>query len=153
MKTQKSRKAFSLFIAAIFMGIGTFSFAAPTETDKATTQDLKEKVTDTVRTFKKYSIEQRKEAVKKAKDVLGDLDAQIERLESELNKKWDQMDQAARKKTMDALTAVRKQRNAVAEWYGALKHSSSKAWEEVKQGFVKSYQDLRDAFKKAQRGF
>jgi hypothetical protein len=153
VKTQKSRKVISMLIAAIFLGIGTFSFAGQTETDKATSQDLKEKVTDTVRAFKRYSVEQRKEAVKKAKAVLGDLDAQIERLESELNKKWDQMDQAARKKTMDALTALRKQRNTVAEWYGALKHSSSKAWEEVKQGFVKSYQDLRDAFKKAQRDF
>jgi len=153
MKTQISKKAVSVFITAIFLGIGTLSFAAQTETDKTTNQDLEVKVTDTVQTLKKYTAEQRKEAVKQAKEALDDLDAQIGRLESELNKKWDQMDQTARNKTMDALTTLRKQRNAVAEWYGALKHSSSKAWEEVKQGFVKSYQDLRDAFKKARRAF
>ena len=153
MKTQKSRRAISVFITLIFLGMGTFSLAAQTEPDKATTQDLKEKMTETVQVFKKYSAAQRDEAVKKAKEVLEDLDAQIDRLEKDFNKKQDQMDQQARQKTQEALTALRKQRNAVAEWYGGLKQSSGKAWEEVKRGFIKSYQDLREAFQKTRGAF
>ncbi|OGP51136.1 MAG: hypothetical protein A2Y79_03335 [Deltaproteobacteria bacterium RBG_13_43_22] len=153
MKTQKSRKAISMLIMAIFLGMGTFSYADQTEADKTKPEDLKEKATETFQAFKKFTTAQRNEAVKKAKDALDDLDAQIDHLESELNKKWDQMDQTARKKTTDALTTLRKQRNVVAEWYGGLKQSSGKAWEEVKQAFVKSYQDLRDAFMKARGAF
>jgi hypothetical protein len=74
-------------------------------------------------------------------------------MESRLNKEWDQMDQSARNKAINTLTALRKQRNEVAEWYGGLKHGSRNAWEEVKKGFLKSYQDLRDAFDRAHSQF
>jgi hypothetical protein len=50
-------------------------------------------------------------------------------------------------------SALRKQRNEVAEWYGGLKHSASNAWEDVKKGFLKSYQALRDTFDKAHSEF
>jgi hypothetical protein len=63
------------------------------------------------------------------------------------------MDQLVRKKATAALTALRKQRNQIAEWYGGLKHSSSNAWDDVKKGFLRSYQELRDAFDKAQSEF
>ena len=63
------------------------------------------------------------------------------------------MDQLARQKSMTALTTLRKQRNEIAEWYGGLKHSSSNAWEDVKKGFLKSYQVLRETFDKVQSEF
>jgi hypothetical protein len=63
------------------------------------------------------------------------------------------MDQAARTKAQQTLTALRKHRTDVAEWYGGLKHSSNKAWEDVKAGFLKSYHELRDAFDKAAKEF
>jgi len=103
--------------------------------------------------IKGYSVDQRDEALKKAKAVLGDLDACIEPLESQLNEKWDQMDQSARKKAMATLATLRKQRNDVAECYGGLKHSSSKAWEDVKESFLKSYQELRSTFDKVKGEF
>ena len=68
-------------------------------------------------------------------------------------KKWGQMDQSARKKARASLKALRKQRNEVAEWYGGLKHSSSNAWEDVKKGFLNSYQVIRDTFDKVQGEF
>jgi hypothetical protein len=40
-----------------------------------------------VQAFKKYSAEQRDEAVKKAREVLEDLDVQIDHSEKDLNKK------------------------------------------------------------------
>lgn len=153
MKTQKLGKASLAFVTAVFFAMGSVSFAAQTSTHETGTKDVKEKVTETAQAIEKYSVDQRDEAVKKAKAVLDDLDARIDSMESQLNKKWDQMDQSARKKARSALTALGKQRNEVAEWYGGLKHVSSNAWEDVKKGFLKSYQGLRDTFDKVRSEF
>lgn len=74
----------------------------------------------------------------KAKAGLADLGTRIDRMESPLNREWDRMDQSAREATIATLTALRKHRNEVAEWYGGLKHSSRNTWEDVKKGFLKS---------------
>ena len=59
-------------------------------------------------------------------------------------------DLGAARATLDAL---RRQRNELAEWYGGLKHSSAESWEQVKAGFVKSYEVLRESFAKARKEF
>ncbi|MGA8282394.1 MAG: hypothetical protein WB853_15980 [Desulfobacterales bacterium] len=63
------------------------------------------------------------------------------------------MDQSARTKARETLTALQKKRTEVAEWYGDLKHSSRNAWEDVKAGFLKSYHELCNAFDKAAKEF
>jgi len=153
MLAKKPRKAVMVFITAVFFAIGSVSFASQTSTQKTTGKDVKEKVAEAAQAIKSYSVDQRDEALKKAKAVLDDLDDRIDRMASQLNEKWDHMDQFARKKAMATLTALRKQRNEIAEWYGGLRHSSSNAWEDVKKGFLKSYQALQDAFDKAQSEF
>jgi hypothetical protein len=67
--------------------------------------------------------------------------------------KWDQMDQSARTKARESLTALQKQRTVAAERYGGLKHSARNALEDVKAGFVKSYHELYDAFDKTSKEF
>src|SRR5882762_7446781 len=52
-----------------------------------------------------------------------------------------------------ALDELRRERNEAAEWYGGLKHSSAESWEQVKTGFVKSYEVLKESFAKARKGF
>ncbi len=152
MKTKKLRKANLVFITAVFFTMASVSFAAQTTADQTTT-DVKEKVAAAAEAIKNYSVDQRDEALKKAQSVLDDLDGRIDRMQSQLNEKWDQMDKLARQKATDSLTTLRKQRNDIAEWYGGLKHSSSNAWEDVKKGFLKSYQALRDTFDKVQSEF
>jgi hypothetical protein len=153
MKTQKLRKASLVFITAVFLAMGSASFAAQTSTHGTATKDAKDKGLEAAQAIKKYAVDQRDEAVKKAKAALDDLDARIDSMESQLSKKWDQMDQSAREKAWATLRALRKQRNEVAEWYGGLKHGASNAWEDVKKGFLKSYQGLRDTFDKAYSEF
>ncbi len=152
MKTKKLRKANLVFITAVFFTMASVSFAAQTTADQTTT-DVKEKVAAAAEAIKNYSVDQRDEALKKAQSVLDDLDGRIDRMQSQLNEKWDQMDKLARQKATDSLTTLSKQRNDSAEWYGGLKHSSSNAWEDVKKGFLKSYQALRDTFDKVQSEF
>jgi hypothetical protein len=153
MKTKTPSKANLVFITAVFFAMASVSLAVQTATDPTTTKEVKEKVAAAAEAIKNYSVAQRDEALKKAKTVLDDLDARIDRMQWQLNEKWDQMDQVAREKATANLTALQKQRNDIAEWYGGLKHSSSNAWEDVKKGFLKSYQELRDTFDKVQSEF
>ena len=141
--------------------IGTISlitaliFAMPfvSSAKNTTPKEVEKKVAEAAEAIKNLSVDKRDEAVQKAKEILDDLDTRIDRMGSQLNDQWDQMDQTARKKMSDSLTALRKQRNEVAEWYGGLKHSSGNAWEDVKKGFLNSYQHLRKSFDKARREF
>ena len=153
MKSKTLKKINLVFITAFFVAIASVSFAAQTSADKTTTKEVKEKVTEAAEAIKNYSVDQRDKALKKAKVVLIDMDARINTMETRLNEKWDQMDQFTRKKATATLTALRKQRNETAEWYGGLKHSSSNAWEDVKIGFLKSYKELRNTFDKVQSEF
>lgn len=129
------------------------SIAAEAPGGKTTAKDVAKKAEETGRAIKDYTVAQRDEAIKSAKAALDDADAGIRRLERKLDNDWDKMDQAARKKGRAALAALRRERNELAEWYGGLKHSSAESWEQVKAGFVKSYDALRDSFAKARKAF
>ncbi|MGE5259214.1 MAG: hypothetical protein ACM3KE_21260 [Hyphomicrobiales bacterium] len=138
-------------VAMVIMGLVLASrvLAAQTPPAQTTAEEVKKKVAETVQAIKSYSVDQRNQAVQKAKVELEDFDARINELESRLNQKWDQMDGAARQEASSSMAALRKQRNAVAEWLGGLEHGSKHAWEDVKAGFSKSFHDLGDAFDKA----
>jgi hypothetical protein len=103
--------------------------------------------------IKDYSVEQRDEAVKNAKVALDNLDARINTFAADIDSKWDQLDASARKKAYESMDKLRKERNDAAEWMGALKHSSKEAWDEVKNGFAKSYEALSNSFSKAKEEF
>ena len=135
------------------LAISPLSFAAETSAGNATAKDVSRKVDETGQTIKNYTVAQRDEAIKQAKAALDDLDARIGRMERKLDREWDRMDQDARKKARATLAALRKERNEAAEWYGGLKHSSAEAWEQVKAGFVKSYEALKQSFTKARKEF
>jgi predicted phage tail protein len=115
--------------------------------------EVKHDVAETARAIKAYTLKQKDVAVKKAREALDDLDARIDRLQARLDEQWTQMNQAAREKAQATERGLRKERNKAAEWYGGLKHSSAKAWEDVKSGFVKSYDALADAVHKAEREY
>lgn len=132
--------------SCVLFAVLPMSHAAEAPGSKTTAKDVS-------RTIKDYTVAQRDEATKSAKAALDDMDAGIRRLERKLEREWDQMDAAARKKARAALDALRRERNELAEWYGGLKYSSAEAWDEVKSGFAKSYDDLKGAFGKARKAF
>jgi len=135
-----------VFALSALLAVSPFSLAAEAPGGKTTAKDVS-------RTIKDYTVAQRDEAIKNAKAVLDDLDARIRSIERKLDNDWDKMDQAARKKARATLNALRRERNELAEWYGGLKHSSAESWEQVKAGFVKSYEVLRESFAKARKEF
>ena len=131
------------------LAVSPLSFSA--EAPATTAKDVSRKADETGRAIKDYTVEQRDEAIKKAKTALDDLDARIRRMERKLDGEWERMDQGARKKARATLDTLRRERNEAAEWYGGLKHSSAESWEQVKAGFVKSYEVLRQSFAKARK--
>jgi hypothetical protein len=138
--------------------IGLFpviAFPADRPAEKTAKKEVGQGVQETVESIKAYSAEQRDAAVKKGKAVIEDLDVRIERMKSKINQNWEQMDASARKKASAALEAIQKQRSEIAEWYGSLKlkESSSSAWENAKNGFVKSYEAIHDSFEKTAEKF
>lgn len=144
---------FSLRALAVGALLAASPFALAAETSGDTAKDVARKAGETGLAIKDYTVARRDEATKNAKAALDDLDRRIGRLERKLDSEWEHMDQAARKKARATLDALRRERNDAAEWYGGLKHSSAESWEQVKTGFVKSYEVLRESFAKARKEF
>ena len=145
------KNVFGIAAAALALAIAAapqLSMAADT-----TAKDVGKKLNETGNAIKDYSVEQRDEAVKNARQALDDIDAKINRLAAEIDGQWDKLDASARKKAYESMNTLRKERNDAAEWMGALKHSSKEAWGEVKNGFSKSYDALSSSFSKAKDAF
>ena len=117
--------------------------------DKTTAKDVGRKAEDTGKAIGSYSIAERDQAIKSAQAAAADLDARLRRMERKVDREWDKMDDAARKKARATLNALHAERGELAEWLGGLKHGSAEAWDEVKGGFVKSYEALKQSFAKA----
>jgi len=142
-----------LGLLTCFFTIGDMSFAAQKAEGETTPKKVGKEVTEAIEAIKKYSAEQRDEALKKVRIAIDNLDARIDDLEERMEQKWDSMDQAAREKARATLKSLRQKRNKLAEWYGGMKHSSAEAWKHVKKGFLKSYDALLEAYDKAKKEF
>ena len=153
MKTRTIAFSVRALALGTLLAASPLSFAAEPSGNKSTAKDIAKKADETSRAIKNYTVAQRDEAIKNAKAALDDADRRINRMERKLDGEWERMDQAARKRARATLDALRRERNEAAEWYGGLKHSSTESWEQVKTGFVKSYEVLKESFAKARKGF
>lgn len=149
----------SIFSSTGFLLLATFllSFAAtdvvsaPAQNSSSSATDkpgeeLKKEWSEAIEALKQYSVEQRDQAMKQAEQTLNAMDRRIEQLESRSESNWEQLNKQMRQQRESTLRTLRQQRNELAEWYGGMQHSSDDAWEEVKQGFIKSYGILGDSF-------
>jgi hypothetical protein len=103
--------------------------------------------------IKNYSASQRAEALTKGKQLLDAMDDRIDRLEVQSQNEWGQLSRQTREQRRVAMRALRKQRDDVAQWYGGIRHGSTGAWDEVKQGFVDAYGTLSRSFGDAMTQF
>lgn len=120
---------------------------------KRAARRVKHHAAKAVEALKDLTSDQRDEAVEQARATMNELDERIEILQESMYSKWDQMDQTSREKTKSTLSELTKKRNQVAEWYGALSHSTAEAWNDVKEGFMESYKTLSVSFQAAQSKF
>lgn len=147
-----------IYISAFALAFSTLIFCMPTsagqvDTGKSSMQDVKKEVGEAADAIKRYSVDQREAALSKAQAVMDALDDKIDKLEASIHKNWEKMDQATRRQAQAALDNLKMQRKKMVESYGALKHSSAGAWEQVKKGFADSYDDLHDAWQRAKEEF
>ena len=117
--------------------------------DKTTGKDVGMKVEDAGKAIGSYTVAERDKAIKVAQKALRDMDAQLNRLEKKASAEWDKMDATARKDSRATMDALRKQRKETADWLAKLQKSSAETWDDVKGGFVKSYEGLKDSLAKA----
>jgi len=101
---------------------------------------------ETMDSLSSYTAEQRDKALKAGRKTLDAMDERLEKMAAWTQENWDSMSEEARGKRTETLNAMREQRKEVAEWYGGMKHSSSEAWDSVKRGFIKSYDELQTAY-------
>jgi hypothetical protein len=154
MKTAKTSTAASMLITAVMILISAVSFAGQKAGDnKAPSKEVKQETMESIKAIKKYTVEKKDEAAREVKVLLEDLDVRIDRMQSRIENKWNEMDQASRESARKTIQALRKKRNELSEWYGGLKHSSVDAWDHVKEGFVEGYEALANAFDKAESEF
>lgn len=111
--------------------------------------DISKEIGHTVDAIRSYSAERRTEALANARRAADDLDRQMERLQQQTDQNWARMSQASRARSQATMADLRERRNALAEWVGGMRHSSTATWGEVRVGFVKSYHELADAIRKA----
>jgi len=142
-------KLHAIAVSLLALALSQPSLADDTPAGKTTANDVSRKADETARAVKDYTVQQRDDAVRHAKAALDDVDARIRRLETKVDDDWSRMDEAARRKARATLDTLRKERNEAAEWYGGLEHGSAEAWDEVKSGFVKSYDSLKESIGKA----
>ena len=126
-----------------------FSLAGSDSEEATRAEEVEQEVAEAMRAIRSFSAEQKDDAVAQAKQALKKLDAQIDRMEQQMRDGWSDLDRAARQKSRAALQRLREQRNELAEWYGGMKHGSLDAWERLKEGFLKSYGKLEQAFQEA----
>jgi hypothetical protein len=144
--------AFSTPALAALLAVSALSFAAETSDNKTSAKEVARKTEDAGKAIGSYTIAERDQAIKSAQAALADMDKRLRRMERKIDAEWDKMDEAARKKSRATTNALRRERNDAAEWLGGLKHSSAETWDEVKNGFVKSYDTLKQSSAKAAKG-
>jgi len=118
--------------------------------DETSTEEIRQEMQDLIQALGTYTADQRDEAIERTQSALDGLDKRIDELETRIDSRWEQMNEAAREKTSANLKVLREKRTEVAEWYGKLKTSSADAWDHVKKGFSEAYKDFSDAWGKAE---
>ncbi|MFE8070449.1 hypothetical protein QQM79_05270 [Marinobacteraceae bacterium S3BR75-40.1] len=136
-------------IAALLLAVASL---APADTQEPPTIDELQHDTEAlIDKLGDYSAEQRDKATAAASETLDKLDARIQELRERLADNWDEMSEDSREALNDKLKALEQQRSTVADWYDRLKDSSASAWDSVKRGFSRAYEDLSETWEETEK--
>lgn len=121
--------------------------------EQSTIEGIKQEGQELLQAMEKYSEKQKTKAIDLVDENLDRMDARIDYLERRLSEEWGDLSKDARNEISEQLAALRKQRLEVAEWYGSLKQNSGEAWNELKEGFSASFEELSQAWEDAEESF
>ncbi len=137
-------------IIATLLGFSMIGCVVPyayADDAKTTTEQITEKTKNAIDQIKSYSIDKKEAAKEKAKELTEDIDHKIKVLEDSVADKTNNMTDAAREAKTKSIIKLKEKRNDVESWYKKLCNSTKNAWEEIKQGFIKSYDAFQDTYK------
>lgn len=119
------------------------------EQDTAREQQMRREVDEAVDAIRGYTIERREEAMTNARAGLRELDREMRDLQARGGEQGKRMSEAARANMARTMDELRERRTQLAEWTGSLRHGGADAWDEVRQGFVRSYHEFESAMQRA----
>ena len=140
-----------LFIIGI-MGIAPALYSGNSN-NSTSIDDVQQETRELINTLASYSVDQRKEAVQKAKKALDNMDKRIHALQAHIDQNWAKMNKNAQDKARTSLKTLQNKREQVTEWYKSLKSGSKDAWEHAKEGFSNAYTGLNKAWQKSKQEF
>ncbi|HPX48875.1 MAG: hypothetical protein GXY28_11735 [Bacteriovoracaceae bacterium] len=138
---------------AVFLCIAMPVSCAGNNNPEKPSGEVTREVEEAAEAIRDYSIEQRDEAIRQGRRALEDIDVRMRALRQRLNEHWDEMEPEVRSRARDTLESLRVRRNETARWLDEIRTSSENAWDKVKQGFVRSYEDLRASFERADKRY
>lgn len=136
-------------ITASWLIIAPATMAAEHETEQNKIGSVQQETAEAIEAIKQYSATQRDQALARAKTLLDELDVRIAKLKAWIDQNWDPMQAAAHQHAQEVLSRLETQRTDLAKAYSTLEASSSSAWADVKQSFLKSYRTMGKAFDEA----
>lgn len=148
-----------LQVAVLFALCATAAVAAAQDpasappADDTKREQMSKEVDEAVEAIRAYSVERRDEAVERAQRSMEDIDRRIGALQADMDRRWNRMSESARRQSQAAMADLRQRRRDLSEWSDGMRHSSGKAWGDVKAGFVNGYRELAEALRKARTEF
>jgi aminoglycoside N3'-acetyltransferase len=117
------------------LGVTSFCYAE-TDSTKMSIEEVKKDTQDLFKSINSYTVDKKDEALQKAKEGLS---------------KLDKMNDTAREKAADNLTALREQSDQVSTWYSSLKTSSVDTWDRIKKGYSDAYNALEKSLGESEK--
>lgn len=110
-----------------------------------TADDVQQELHNALETVKNYTYQEKQEYQKRLEPVLRDLDERINHLKEQAKGASDE----ARKWSAQALQELQRERRIVREQLSKLQSAAPGAWDEIKAGVGAAWNDLRQAFQRA----
>lgn len=149
MSTYAMLKRFGI-IAAAALAFATAGvvWAAGSASDEEGSGDMSA-ASPSIEEFKDFAAEERDQALQAGREFTNSIDRKLDEFEAWTTEKWTELSDEAREDRIEIIRDLRRQRNHVAEWYGAMKQSTSEAWDDVKDGFADAYTSLKESYQDA----
>ena len=119
---------------------------APAQT---TSQDVKQKASETGQAIRDYSVEKKDEAVAHAKKATADLGAKIKELETQAARQTGEI----KARSQEQIKDLKAKRAKASQKATELGRATKASWERAKEGFADAYRDLASAYDKAATEF